>query len=180
MLALVIVAGVGAPVFAAEGGAEDPGWGALIAKVVNFAVLVGALVYFLKGLIVRYLKTRSETIRKDLTDAAALRATADAQLTAVRARLATLPAELDALRKLGQEELASERVRMKEATTRERGRLLERTTRDIDMQFRTARRKLLEHVAELSMARTKTRIERDITADDQARLIERYTTGVRP
>ena len=171
--------GVATPAFAAEAGAEDAGWVPMIAKVVNFAILIGVLVYFLRGLVSTYLRTRHASIRKDLTDAASLRASADGQLTEVRARLAGMPAELEALRRIGQEELAGERVRMKDATEHERQRLLERTSRDIDLQFRQARRRLLEHVAEVSMARTRARIEREITPEDQRRLIDRYTTAVR-
>lgn len=181
VLGLVVVLFVSGatPAFAAaesEGGGSE--WLGLLAKVINFAILVGALTYFLRGFIVTYLRTRGETIRKDLTDAAALRASADAQLAQVRARLAAMPAELDALRRIGQEELAGERVRMKTATEQERARLLERTQRDIDLQFRQARRRLFEHLADLSMTRTRARLEREITPDDQARLVDRYTTQV--
>src|SRR5262245_45166040 len=46
-----------------------------IAKVVNFAILGGVLVYFLKTPISTYLVTRSTQIRQDLVTAAELRST---------------------------------------------------------------------------------------------------------
>ena len=95
-----------------------------IAKIVNFAALAGILVYFLRSPIGTYLRTRSETIRKDLVEAAGLRSSAEKQLDDMRTSLARLPAELDELKRRGQEELAAERVRMKDATARERERLL--------------------------------------------------------
>ena len=52
----------------------------MIAKLVNFAVLVGALVYFLKAPIAGYLAGRSAQIRQDLVTAAEMRKTATAQL----------------------------------------------------------------------------------------------------
>jgi F-type H+-transporting ATPase subunit b len=155
------------------------GWGATIAKAVNVTILIGALVYFLKSPIARHLHTRAETIRKDLTEAAALRHQAEQQLGDVRVRLAALPGELETLRRRGEEELAAERVRMAEATRREREHVVERTRREIDLQFRVARRRLLEHTAELSVRVARSRLERDITPDDQARLIERYAAEVR-
>jgi F0F1-type ATP synthase membrane subunit b/b' len=97
----------------------------------------------------------------------------------VRVRLAALPGELETLRRRGEEELAAERVRMAEATRREREHVVERTRREIDLQFRVARRRLLEHTAELSVRVARSRLERDITPDDQARLIERYAAEVR-
>jgi F0F1-type ATP synthase membrane subunit b/b' len=167
-----------------ESGASEAegegGWGSTIAKAFNFAALVAVLAYFLKSPIAGYLRARSDTIRKDLVEAASLRADSERQLADVRERLARLPAELEALQRRGQEELAQERIRLGEATGRERARVLDRTRREIDLQFRVARRGLLEHAAELSMRLARMKIERDITAGDQARLIERYAAEVRP
>jgi F-type H+-transporting ATPase subunit b len=157
----------------------EGGWSSTIAKAANFAALAGLLTYFLKAPVAAYLRTRSETIRRDLTDAADLRAAAEQQLADVRARLAALPAELERLRRRGQEELVDERSRLAEATAREKQHVIDRTRREIDLQFRVARRHLLEHAAELSISLARTRIERDITPDDQARLIDRYAAEVR-
>lgn len=162
----------------AEAAETHDGWAPTIAKAVNFAALAGLLAYFLKSPIASHLRTRSETIRKDLVDAAALRQTAEEQLAGVRARLAALPADLEALRRRGEEELADERIRMADATAREKQHVIERTRREIDLQFRVARRRLLAHTAELSMRLARTRIERAITPEDQTRLIDRYAAEV--
>lgn len=163
---------------AEEQAEENDSWWPAIAKTFNFALLVGILVYYLRSPISGYLQGRRDTIRKDLTDAAALRSTAEKQLTDVRARLAQLPGELDALKRRGQEELAAEAVRMKDATAREREKLIDRTHREIDTQARVARRELVEHTAELAMKLARERVERDITPADQDRLIDRYASGV--
>ena len=165
----------------AEGEAEahHDGWASTIAKATNFLVLAGILVYFLKAPIVGYLRNRDETIRRGLTDAVELRAGAEQQLADVRGRLAGLPDELDGLRRRGRQELAGERARMAAASAREKQHVLDRTRREIDLQFRVARRRLLAHAAELSIARARTRIARHITPEDQRRLIERYTSEVR-
>jgi len=160
----------------AEGGG---GWSKTIAKAANFAALVALLAYFLKTPVAGYLKTRGETIRHDLVAAAKLRTDAEAQLAAVRSRLAALPAEVAALERRGREELATERTRLADATVREKQRLLDRTRREIDLQFRVARRELMEHTADLAMKLARTRVEREITPDDQTRLIDRYATEVR-
>ncbi len=156
------------------------GWWPALWKTANFAILVGGLTYFLRRPLAAYLRGRSDTIRRDLVSASELRTSAERQLDEVRARLAALPAELEALRERGQRELDDERVRMKDATAHERERLLDRTRREIDLQFRVARRALLDHAAELSVSLARKRIERDITPDDQQRLIERYVHEVRP
>jgi F-type H+-transporting ATPase subunit b len=166
-----------------EGGAGGPeeggGWGKAIAKTLNFLVLAGVLVYYLKTPLVDHLRTRGETIRRGLTDAAALKSSAEGQLAEVRGRLSALPAELNTLRQRGQQELADERVRLAEATAREKQRLIDRTHREIELQFRIARRQLLEHSAEAAMRLARARIEREITPEDQTRLIDTYASGVR-
>lgn len=177
-LALMLI--VATPLFASEEAVADPGWAPAIAKFINFAALAAIVVYFGRGPVGDYLRNRSATIRKDLVDAKALRADAEKQLGAVRERLAVLPRELADMKRRGEEELAAEKVRLADATANERQRLVDQTRRDIDLHSRLARRDLVNHSVELSMSIARTRIERDITPADQARLIDRYASGVRP
>lgn len=183
---LAAVAGVllsAAPVIAGAAAEETSGsseWTMLARKIVNFAILVGVLVYILRSPVVGYLKNRGVAIRKDLADAAAVRSAAEAQLASVRSKLGELPAELAQLRRRGEEEVAGEQRRMKDAADQERQHLLERARRDIDIQLRVARRMLLEHSAALAVSLTRDRVLREITPEDQARLIDRYATEVRP
>lgn len=177
-LALMLLAAT--PILAAEGGAAEAGWAPTIAKFINFCALAAIIVYFGRGPIGEYLRTRSQTIRKDLVDSKALRAQAEQQLDSVKQRLALLPGELQEMKRRGEDELAAEKVRLAAATAHERQRLLDQTRRDIDLQSRLARRDLVQHGVELSMSIARTRIEKGITPDDQARLIDRYASGVRP
>lgn len=168
------------PVLASEAaGAEADSWAPAIAKIINFTILAAVVWYFGRSPIASYLRGRADGIKKDLVDAKALRATAEQQLASVTDRLAKLPGELAALKTHGEQELAAEKVRLADASAAERQRLLEQTRREIDLQSRLARRALVEHGVELSMTLAKARIEKTISADDQARLIDRYASGVR-
>jgi len=178
LVAVSVVLG-GPDLVAAEGDAGGHGILPTVAKVVNFAVLVGILIYFLKGPVVRYLEDRATTVRRELVAAQTLRETAQAQLDAVQAKTAALPAELEALTARGRDELARERDRLTATTARERDKLLENTRREIDRLGRIARRDLVEHAADLAMARARTKIAAEITPDDRARLVDRYTAEVR-
>lgn len=178
MFAMLVV--FAAPLLAAEEeGAPIDSWAPTIAKIVNFAILAGGLYYFFGGWMREYLRTRSETIRKDLVDAKTLRAEAEQQLAGVRSRLAALPAELSEMKKRGEDELAAEKVRLANAAAAERTRVQEQTRREIELTSRLARRELMLHSANLSMTLAKQRIERDITAEDQGRLIDSYKPEVR-
>ncbi len=166
-------------VLAAEG---EHGEGILptIAKLVNFGILVGVLVYYLRAPIQEYLQTRSGQIRQDLVTAAEMRKTATAQLEQIHRQLAALPAELEALKARGAEDIAAEEARIAETAKAEQARLLDQTRREIAMRLRIARRELTEHAAQLAVQVAAQRIARTITADDQMRLLERYAAQLVP
>jgi F-type H+-transporting ATPase subunit b len=158
---------------------HEEGWLPVVAKTVNFALLAGVLVYFLKTPLTEYLSSRIVKVREDLVAAAETRESATRQLSEIQARLTALPGELEALKKRGGEEIAAERVRIQQAAEAERQRLLEHTRREIDMRLRVARRELVEHAATLAVAVASERIKKLITPDDQARLVERYTSQLK-
>ena len=168
-----------APLLASEDAAAADSWKPTIARIVNFAILAGAVYYFAAGMVRDYLRTRSETIRRDLTDARNLSAAAKEQLAAVRSRLSLLPGELREMKQRGEEELAAEKVRLAATTASERARVQEQTRREIELTSRLARRDLMAHGVDLSMKLARARIEQNITADDQARLIDGYKPEVR-
>lgn len=146
------------------------------AKLLNFSLLVGALVYFLRAPIAGYLSSRSAQIRQDLVTAAEMRAAATAQLAEIDKRMQALPAELEALKRQGAEDVKAEQARIAQAAAEERTRLIEQTRREIDTRMRIARRELTEQAAALAVGVAETRIRRTITPDDQMRLVDRYAT----
>lgn len=151
----------------------------LVAKLLNFGILVGILVYFLKTPIAGYLSGRSAQIRQDLIAAADMRRTATAQLEEIQKRLSKLPEELAALKSRGEEDVRNEKIRIADSARVERERLLEQTRREIAMRLRMARRELTEYAAELAVDVAHDRIQRTITPDDQLRLVDRYTAQLR-
>jgi F-type H+-transporting ATPase subunit b len=152
---------------------------ALAWPLANFAIFCGVLYYFLNGPIKGHLSTRNATIRKELVEAAALKASANAQLAAIEQKLQALPGELDALRARGQSEIAAEEQRIAAAAVTERERLLEQTRREIDLQVRLAKREILEHAADLSVQLATERLKHEITPADQARLVDQYLQQVK-
>jgi F-type H+-transporting ATPase subunit b len=151
----------------------------LLWPTVNFIVLCGVLVYFLRTPLSGYLQGRRTGISKDLVEAAALRATATEQLAAIEQKVQALPGEIDALRRHGAEEIAAEEQRIAAQAAAERERLLEQTRREIDVQVRLAKRALVEHTADLAVQLATDRITERITPDDQDRLVDRYLTQLR-
>jgi F-type H+-transporting ATPase subunit b len=146
----------------------------MVAKFVNFVLLVGVLGYFLRAPLAGYLSGRIAKVREDLVTAAQTRETASRQLAEIDAKLKALPGELEALKRRGADDIVAERARIEEAAEVERQRLLEHTRREIEMRMRIARRELLELTANLAVGVATERIKGSITPDDQARMVDRY------
>jgi F-type H+-transporting ATPase subunit b len=163
---------------AAEGGHHDQSIGEMILgmgwPVANFIIFAGALYYFLNQPIRDYLANRSAAIRKDLVEAADIKAAATAQLATIEQKLQALPGELDRLRTRGADEIAAEEKRIAAQAAAERERLLEQTRREIDLQVRLAKKEILEHAADLSVQLATERIKKEMTPEDQSRLVDRY------
>lgn len=175
-IAVALLTLLPADAFAAE--AEHEGILPTIARLFNFAILAGVLVYFLRRPAQDYLRTRSEQIRQDLVTAAEMRRAATDQLEQIQRQMAALPGELEALKARGAEDIAAEQVRIAETAKAERERLLDQTRREIQMRLRVARRELTEHAAQLAVQVAEQRIKRNITPADQLRLLDRYATQV--
>src|SRR5262245_52231168 len=163
----------------AEGPHEETVWGP-ISRAFNSAVLFAVLYYFLRKPIASYLSSRDGEIRNDLVTAAQMKETATAQLAALEQKMAALPAEIETMRARGQEEIAAEEARIEQAAAADRERLLEQTRREIDLQLRIAQRELVEHASNLAVALAGERIKKNITPDDQVKLVDRYLQQVKP
>lgn len=167
----------------AEGGHHEQSIGEMILgmgwPVANFIIFCGVIYYFGNGPLKEYLATRSATIRKDLVEAAELKASATAQLTTIEQKLQALPGELSALRTRGAEEIAAEEKRIAAAAEADRERLLEQTRREIDLQVRLAKKDILEHAADLSVQLAAEKLKKEITPADQSRLVDQYLTQVK-
>ena len=146
----------------------------MIAKLFNFAILAGTLVYFLKSPIANYLGDRVTQIHSDLARAADMRTSAAAQAAAIEQKMAALPGELETLRKAGAEEVAAEEARIRTVAEAERARLLEQARREIGSRLKLAERDLVARTADLAVAVAARRVKATITAADQARLVDQY------
>ena len=151
----------------------------VVARLVNFAILVGTLVYLLRSPAAAYMNDRGTQIRSDLVDAAEMKRTAAAQLEEIDRRMNALPRELEALRAQGAQEIAAEAARIRAAAAAERARLLEQARREIDQHVKIAERELVSHAADLAVGVAADRIRNTITDDDQKRLADRYVQQLR-
>lgn len=146
----------------------------MIARLFNFAILAGTLVYLLRAPIAGHLAARGAQVRGDLAAAAEMKRSAAAQIEEIERKMKALPGELDALRAQGAQQMAAEEARIQVAAAAERDRLLDQARRDIEQQVKVAERELVSHAANLAVGLATERIKRNITDDDQRRLVDRY------
>ncbi len=150
----------------------------LVARLFNFAVLVGTLVYFLRKPFATYLQNRSAQIRRDLVEAEELRQSAEAQMAEIEAKLRALPGEIETLRRQGSDELAAEEARLRAAAEAERVRLVEQARREIDLAVRVAKQELRREAADLAVGVASERIKAQLTPEAHLRLVDRYADQV--
>lgn len=149
-----------------------------LAKLLNFGILAGTLVYFLRSPLMTYLRDRAVAIREELVTARQLKSDAQAQLEEIDRRMRALPGELDELKTRGVREIAAEEARIRHGAEAERERLLEQTRRDLDLQLRAAKRELVAHAADLAVGLASDRIRKTLTTDDHVRLADRFIRDV--
>jgi F-type H+-transporting ATPase subunit b len=162
----------------AEGGHAESPW-AVVARIFNFAILAGTLVYLLRSPLMGYLTQRGIQVRSELTKAAALRKEASAQIAGVEAKMKALPDEVEALKRRGAEEIAAEEARIRNLADAERRRLLEQAERQMATELRLAERELKKRAGELAVDVATARVKRTITDRDHARLVDQYVSQVR-
>ena len=150
----------------------------IVARLFNFAILAGTLVYFLRSPFNQYLADRGAQIRADLVKASELKASASTQWAAIDQKMAALPAELEAVRKTGAIEVDAEEARIRDAADKERARLLTQMSREIELRTKTAERDLAKVASARAIDIATDYIKKTMTEADHERLVERYLTQV--
>lgn len=170
----------GAPVFAASGGdGESKGWLATDTyRVLNFAVLAGGLVFLLRKPLAQALGSRIKGIQAQLEDLEAKKAEAEKILSEYNAKIARLSQESEGIvaEYIRQGNEAKARI-LKEAEA-SAYKLEEQARRNIETEFEMAKQRLQQDIIEKAMIKAEEIIKKNITADDQNRLVDEYLDKV--
>lgn len=172
LLALLPLSLFGAANEEAAAGGEASGSG-FIWKVVNFAVLFGALIFFLRKPVGAMLTKKTEVVRDILDDARREREKAESKLADAQARAAALEIEAGRLKAqaLAEGQAATEKIKALSAQEAERIRTL--ATQEVAIRLQAGIRELKEYTTELAADLAEDRIQKRLTGADQASLIDR-------
>jgi F-type H+-transporting ATPase subunit b len=154
----------------AHGGGGVP-WGEIAKQAVNFAILVGVLVYFLRKPLSAFLKERAELMRKSIDDAANARAEAVRRLEAVDARLSKLSDEIAALNARMDAEAAAEAKSLHDAASSEIERIRRQAEFAGEQEVKKAKAELQQEAAALSARAAEELVRKSLSPEDQARLV---------
>ena len=117
------------------------------------------------------LRSRGESIKRDLENARAERDRALARLAEVEARFGSLDAEISVIKEKAQLEAEAETARLQAATDVEITKIREQAKREIESAGQAARHELRRFAAQESVRRAQQILEREIRPEDDARLM---------
>jgi F0F1-type ATP synthase membrane subunit b/b' len=147
----------------------------VLAKTVNLAIFLLILYLVLRRPTREFFHKRFREIRASLERAAKEKELAAARLAEIDARLNRLDAELAEIRAQAEREAAAERARIEQAAHEEAEKLRLLAQREIETAKKTALVELKQFAAEKSVELAEQIIRRELTQEDDARLLRRLS-----
>jgi F0F1-type ATP synthase membrane subunit b/b' len=171
--ALIAILILTAPLVAAAAPAhEEAAEGrALLWKVVNFAILAGALGYFVRKKGGAFFAARTEGIRRGLEEAARLHDEAQARYAEMERRLANIGAEIESLRARASEESGAEGERARAESQSDMRRIQARAEQEIAAAAKAAQQQLRVYSAELALSLAEGKIRERLTPECESELV---------
>jgi F-type H+-transporting ATPase subunit b len=120
-------------------------------ELINFAVIVLAIVIPLARFTPKFLRSRGEKVRSDIESARKVTEDANARLSAVEAKLSSLGEEIQKFKAEVDEDIKRDEVRIKAALEEESARIVAAAEQEIGMAAVQARRGLRHFAADLAV-----------------------------
>jgi len=177
ILFVLLFAVVGASA-AEEGGNAATERATEIFKWINFAIVVGVMVWVFGKLLPPIFQKRAEAVSSAITNATSARAAADAQLRDAETRLTNLQKEVAELRALAEKEAAAEVERLRAATQSDAQRIAAAAKAEIEAAERAARLELKALAANLAVDGAETLLAKQLTPKAQESLISNFVKSL--
>jgi F-type H+-transporting ATPase subunit b len=120
-------------------------------ELINFAIIVLAIVIPLARFMPKFLRNRGVKVRTDIESARTVTEDANARLSAVEAKLSSLGEEIQKFKAEVDEEMKRDEVRIKAALEEESARIVAAAEQEIGMAAVQARRGLRHFAADLAV-----------------------------
>jgi F-type H+-transporting ATPase subunit b len=136
-----------------------------LAIAINFAVIAGAIVWFMRSSLPGMFRARTQSIRKTMEEAQRASADASRRLGEIEARLARLDDDLAGMRAAAETEAVGEEARIRAAAQEEARKIEEAVGQEVAAATRLAQRELKAYAAELAVSMAEKRIQVDASTD---------------
>jgi F0F1-type ATP synthase membrane subunit b/b' len=155
-----------------EGAKTGAGGSGMIGKVINFVILFGALIYFLRKPLTEMLVKKSEEIKASLEEARLARVSAEAQLAEARVRVTALEDEMARMKAQAAIDNLAETERITRLAEKEAERIRTLAAQEVAIRLQAGVRELKAYTADLAAEIAEARIKSRLTEADQAKIID--------
>ena len=161
-----------------HGGVHNAWLGIDTAKVINFGVLVIALFFIAKKPVAEFFSSRAKGIEDEIKGLEQKKADAEKKLAEYQARFRSLDQEskkiVEEYIKQGEEA----KIRILAEAEAQAAKLEAMAKRNIEQEFKAAKTKLQQEIAEKAMIKAEELIKASISPDDQDMLVDEYLKKV--
>jgi F-type H+-transporting ATPase subunit b len=171
--------GIGTVLAASGAESGTKGWVATDTyRLMNFIVLLAALIFILRKPISQALSSRITSIREQLESLEAQKAEAEKQLAQYNEKLSQLEKEAEKIVKSYVEQGNEAKAKILKEAQETAEKLQAQARRNIEHEFGKARLELQREVVEKSLLKAEETLKKAITARDQEKLVDEYLDKV--
>ncbi|MBE0503173.1 MAG: ATP synthase F0 subunit B [Desulfuromonadales bacterium] len=153
--------------------AKDFAW-----RILDFALMIGILIYFLTKPIRNGLAGRRDGIEKALSDAVAAREAAEAKFADYDSKLSKASAEIEEMSAAIRREGELERDRILANAKEMAQKITAEAEKTAESEILRARTELRQEASRLAISLAEELLKKQMTAGDQARLVDEYVSKV--
>jgi F-type H+-transporting ATPase subunit b len=153
--------------------AKDFAW-----RILDFSLMIGILIYFLTKPIRNGLAGRREGIEKALSDAVAAREAAEAKFAEYDSKLSKAAAEIEEISLSIRREGELERERILANAKEMAEKITAEAEKTAESEILRARTELRQEASRLAITLAEELLKKQMTAGDQARLVDEYVSKV--
>lgn len=180
LVILSVLLAFGAVWASSEGGHGDSAGKVkdLIWRIMNFAVLAGALIFLLRKPLAKGLESRRQGIRDQLDDLEQQKQDAEKTVAEYKTKLSRLDKEVEKIMAeyIKEGEVAKAKIIEEAKVAAEK--LQEQAKKNIEQEFQKARQELKAEMSEQAVSMAEALIKKKIKDEDQERIIGEYLTKV--
>jgi F-type H+-transporting ATPase subunit b len=160
-------------------GKDLPLWLQLLLQFVNFAILAGVLVYFLRKPLKTYLLHRRQTIKEKIEEADRRLREAEEAKNMYEERLSKLEVEVEAFRAKAFEEMEEERKKILDDARGLASRISEQARLAYEQEMKEAMAKVRAEITGRTIMAAERKMREMFRKEDHDRMVEEFIQKVR-